>query len=70
MRQVMVELEESDYALLRAVAEAAGVPRVQIVRWALRYYGLSGPWCDRNVDRAEIVGGDSLDCGPGLRRLV
>lgn len=43
-RPVVVELEPPDRKLLVDLARHLQVPRVQIMRWALRYYVLRGPW--------------------------
>lgn len=64
MRQILVELVERDMALLRDIARAAGVPRVQIMRWALRLYALRGPWTDIDDQRAEVTGSIPLITGP------
>lgn len=64
MRQILVELDDRDHALLRAIALAAGVPRVQILRWALRLYALRGPWTTTVVDRHAAIGDDPLVTGP------
>lgn len=66
MRTVVSELSDDDFGLLAAIADSAGVPRVEVVRWAIRYYTIHGPWTEDSETRLDALGGARrLVVGPG-----
>lgn len=41
---VLLSFEGSDNALIRQIAEHMGIPRIAVVRLAVRFYASHGPW--------------------------
>lgn len=69
MRQFLAELDEADYAILAGMAAAASVPRVRVMRWAIRFYAMRGPWAKGNDERIELIGADQIEVGPRRERI-
>lgn len=71
-RQIMLELTEPDDQLLRRIADHLGIPRVQVLRWALRFYALSGPWPQPGPrTRITVIGRqEALTVGPKREELT
>ena len=63
---VPLKLSAEDRAVLRLLAAELQVPSAWVIRWALRYYALNGPYrtpSDSLPDRVrEILG--RVDTGP------
>ena len=77
MTKLLLRLGPEDRRLLRGLAAHLGAPESQVLRWALRYYFVRGPWAARNVSRETLLGDDdasgapaSLDIGPSPKRRV
>ncbi|MGH3526746.1 MAG: hypothetical protein ACRDQ6_05475 [Pseudonocardiaceae bacterium] len=60
MRQNLIELNDGDQALLEGLAQHCRVPRVEVLRWAVRFYALRGPWTRDVEDRVELIGTNGL----------
>lgn len=56
VRIIQLELSEEDARLLEAVRAESGETRVGVLRWALRYYALYGPYTRSEDDRAQAIG--------------
>ncbi len=63
MKPLYMELSESDCELLKSLARSTEQSKAQIVRWAVRYYAINGPWTRNRSERQELVGGHDLDVG-------
>lgn len=72
MKQNPVLLSEQDKWILDTVAMELGVPRAEVMRWALRYYALYGPW----ITPEDTLPGEILDrckrllVGPDMREVT
>jgi len=71
-RKILLELSQPDDLLLKRIAEALDVPRVQVMRWALRFYAMAGPWPANPVrHRRNVIGyTDHLVCGPQRQEAI
>ena len=70
MRQNMIELDRQDQAILDRLSRHLDLPRVVVVRYALRWYLLSGLYEEQgygNLD-AYIETVQPLVCTPPARR--
>lgn len=71
LQQVVVQLCPEDASIVHAIAEACGVSRTEVMRWAIRYYGIHGPWTDSTEDRLDALGGARrLVTGPGMEDVA
>lgn len=61
-RAQILELDPADELILRQLAGACRVPRARLLRWALRWYALIGPWADTAEERSAVL--DGLAIGP------
>ena len=59
IQQVVLQLQRADMDALRAIARMVDRPRVEVIRWAIRYYALRGPWTDAQGERDEAIGGQA-----------
>lgn len=67
VRQTILELDQQDRDILDQLAVATGTSRAEVLRWALRFYALTGPWCATRRERLEQVGHlPPLSVGPNL----
>lgn len=72
MMPIPVLLSDQDRWILDTLSQELGVPRAEVVRWAVRYYGLYGPW----VTEADTLPGEILDrckrllVGPDMREIT
>lgn len=55
VKQQILELEAADEFILRQIAGATRQTRAGVLRWALRWYLLGGPWAESPERRVEIV---------------
>lgn len=69
MRPLYMEMSNDDWQLLCAMARTAGVSRSQVIRWAIRLFGICGGWTDDYQIRAETVGTAPLETGPERRQV-
>ena len=60
--QLPVTLETEDSKILEVIVATTGESRNAVLRWALRFYSLRGPWVRSKRDRIEAIG--SLEHGP------
>lgn len=67
----MLELADPDVQLLRCLAAEGGHTQSAILRWALRFYALKGPWNVRGQQqRREVLSPfGMLNCGPHWEEL-
>lgn len=63
---VHLALDEREMQVLTRLAHRLGVSRTQLLRWALRYYALTGPWHIPGGPGREVVIGalGPMDVGP------
>lgn len=67
VRQTVIELSVEDWEILVGIAEYLDVPRVVILRWALRSYALNGDWPAFESDRKLLLWDKgNLQCGPKI----
>lgn len=71
-RLMQIELERDDMRLLDVIARHLGVPRVWVLRWALRHYAACGPWpVGANGMREQVLGsGTVLVVGPSRMEVM
>lgn len=66
-----IALDLSDRQILELLAEKTRVSRREVVRWALRFYALKGPWSKTKRDRVEAIGGlDIGSVGPSFEEAI
>ena len=56
VKQQILELEQPDEQILRLVAGECRTSRAQVLRWALRWYLIGGPWPPNPELRRAAVG--------------
>jgi len=56
----IVELRPEDRVILRRIADYMDASEADVMRWALRWYALRGPWTD-DVEERQIA---CEGCGP------
>lgn len=59
-KQILLELNEEDTALLERLQQTTGQPKAKLLRWALRHYVSAGPWTDVAERRLFVVGNAEL----------
>lgn len=59
-RMLNVELRADDRQALARVAHAVQEPLTEVVRWAIRYYALKGPWPRLGEEQRGLVLGNDL----------
>lgn len=56
-RRLLVLLEEREDKMVKAMARYTGLTQAQLIRWAIRFYALQGPWMLRGKkERAAVIG--------------
>lgn len=55
VKQQILELEAADEQILREIAGATRHTRAGVLRWALRWYLLGGPWAVSPEQRVAVV---------------
>lgn len=63
--KILLALNQQDMRLLKEIADLLEVPQRQVIRWALRYYFLHGPWTahDRGSRLRQFGVAEALEVG-------
>jgi len=65
-----LELLPEDHQILKELSEQLYATRTEILRWALRYYAVAGPWVDAGAGKVPCIRGREsvLVIGPAVWR--
>lgn len=71
-RKLLVALGDDEDHLLIRIAAYTGVSQAKLVRWAIRFYGLQGPWTlQGRKRRAEAIGDlGPMEVGPMFQEVM
>lgn len=66
MKPLPVNLTTEDRRILDGIASETGATKSDVIRWAIRYYGIAGPWTDAPLfERTKALGdAENLVVGP------
>lgn len=56
-KPIPLNLSEEDRSILDQVAETTSATKSDVLRWALRYYAIAGPWTEAPLfERTKALG--------------